>query len=87
MSEEETQLATALARCTMMPGTWDKRFARDIAAMAHQQPAKELTPNQRRTLMKLVVRYRRQIADERLVKVAEQSLTPPAALNSPSDPD
>lgn len=74
MTNEETQLADALVRCRFQPASFDKRFARDIAAMAHQQPAKELTENQRRCLMKLVVRYRRQIEDERLVRLAEEAL-------------
>lgn len=47
----------SLARCKFMPGTFDKRFARDLAATPENYT---LTPKQRETLWRLVVRYRRQ---------------------------
>lgn len=31
MTQTEMQIVLALARCTMMPGSWDKRFIRDLA--------------------------------------------------------
>ena len=74
MTPEEIQLAEALVRCSHYPGTWSKRFARDIAAQAHTHPAKELTPNQRVWLYTLVAGRKKNIPAE-LVKLAQQRLT------------
>ena len=69
MTADEAQLAYALARCKMVPGSYNKRFSRDLAGMAHQ--GKDLTDPQRRNLLKLVIRYRRQIPAD-LVELAKQ---------------
>jgi len=48
----------ALARCTFLPGSWNKRFAKGLAA---QPEGTLITVKQRQCLWKLVHRYRRQM--------------------------
>lgn len=48
----------ALARCSFLPGSWDKRFARDMAATAEDY---RLTAKQRQCLWKMAWKYRRQM--------------------------
>lgn len=56
-SETITAMRKALARCTFLPGSPHKRFARDLAAAI--DPV--LTEAQRRHLIRLCWRYRRQM--------------------------
>jgi hypothetical protein len=58
MTPAERTCADALARCTFLPGEYNKRFARNIAALPDD---KELSDKQRANLFRLVHRYRRQI--------------------------
>lgn len=51
--------AVALGRCTMLPGSWDKRFARDAAAIAERGGT--LTDSQARNVERLAWKYRRQM--------------------------
>lgn len=51
----------ALARVTYLPGSADKRFARDMAARKAINPDYEMSERQRAYLRRLVHRYRRQI--------------------------
>lgn len=73
MTDTEKTLAHALAACCFMPGIGTKRFARDMAARAALAEAPPLTPAQRRYLLTATVRYRRQIAAEK-VALAEREL-------------
>jgi len=57
-------IAKALARCTFVPGCWDKRFARAMAALADHNPDWEFTERQRASLIRLAHKYRRQVATE-----------------------
>lgn len=50
-------MVAALCRCSLLPGSWDKRF---ISSMA-QTPPDKTTEKQRATIIRLVHRYRRQI--------------------------
>lgn len=61
MTPDQISMATALARVTMRPAVATKRFARDMADLATQQPDKPLTQRQAQYLAEAVVRYRRQI--------------------------
>lgn len=61
MSDEEREAATALSKCTFVPGTPPKRFARDMASAARHKPDLELTDGQRKYLFDLLHRFRRQI--------------------------
>lgn len=58
MTEAELRAARTLSSCRFAPATFDRRFARDVAAF----PAEAvLTPKQRACLWRLVHRYRRQL--------------------------
>lgn len=59
MSSYQTICIQNLARCRFAPATWDKKFARDLAA---KPEGVILTPKQRANLYRLVVRYRKQLA-------------------------
>lgn len=61
MGEKERELCLALARCTMLPGSQHKRFARDLARAAKSDPERELSERQRQHLLRLAWRYRRQM--------------------------
>ena len=47
--------AAALARCSFLPGSWDKRFVRDVASL------KTHTPLQAANIDRLAWKYRRQL--------------------------
>jgi hypothetical protein len=49
--------AKLLSGCTLLPGSYNKRFARDVAIQ------RQMTPKQYRLLWALCFRYRRQIHD------------------------
>jgi hypothetical protein len=61
MTEYERELSAALASCTFLPGSSDKRFCRDMAATARATPDAELTPRQRHYLEILAWKFRRQL--------------------------
>ena len=62
----EQRAVTALARCRLLPGSWNKRFIRSLGG----QPTLNLSPKQSSCLWKLVRHYRRQLPGE-LVGIAE----------------
>lgn len=66
MTDRESEAATALAKCTFLPGFWDKRFVQNMAVVT------EATERQIEWLWLLVWRYRRQIGDADLVAEAER---------------
>lgn len=53
--------AKSLAACTMCPGSWEKRFSRDMASIATARPEMILTSKQIEWLNKLSWRFRRQM--------------------------
>lgn len=55
--EKLDRMRVALGQCTFLPGCSHKRFARDIQYV----PAEKLTERQRRHLVRLAWRYRRQM--------------------------
>lgn len=61
MTELQRLRAHALAQCTMCPGSWEKRFARDMASIATANPSQPLTPKQVEWISKLSWRFRRQM--------------------------
>lgn len=69
MTDDEKRAALALEKCTYLPGSFEKRFARDMAGIA--RGTAEITVKQRGWLWKQVHRYRRQIGDAELVRLAE----------------
>lgn len=60
--EDELAMAAALARCSFTPGSWDKRFARDVAAQL--RATAYITQRQAESLRQMVHRYRRQLPPE-----------------------
>lgn len=50
-------MRTALSHCTFLPGSPPKRFARQVA----QMPLENVTEGQRRHVIRLAYRYRRQM--------------------------
>ena len=61
MTSAERQIALALAGCTFLPGSWQKRFARDMAATATHAPDHPLSERQTAWLIRLAHIYRRQL--------------------------
>ncbi|MBB4199066.1 hypothetical protein CCR94_16350 [Rhodoblastus sphagnicola] len=51
------QILAALARCSFLPGRWDKRFVNSML----QKPFEKWTKRQKETVLRLVNKYRRQI--------------------------
>lgn len=62
MTPEQITKAKLLYQCTYLPGSFEKRFARDMFAVADLNPSKELTPKQSEWLDKQFFRYRNQIS-------------------------
>jgi hypothetical protein len=60
MTDDEVRMARALGACRFAPATFDKRFARDIAARA-EKPEPTITEAGAACLRAKVHRYRRQI--------------------------
>lgn len=61
MTDEQRKIAAALWRCTFLPGSHDKRFARDMAARAAMASPPDLTEKQAAHLARLAYKYRRQM--------------------------
>lgn len=61
MTAAERLAARALWGATLLPGSFDKAFARDMAERAEQADAAPLTERQAATLWALAHRYRRQL--------------------------
>jgi len=60
-TDEQRRKAALLSRCTFLPASWDKRYARDIWALA-QDADGGLTEKQAAHLERMYWRYRRQIS-------------------------
>lgn len=60
-SDIEREISKRLSFVTCLPGTFDKRFCRDIKHVCHSPEG--ITENQRDILYKLLKKYRRQIAN------------------------
>lgn len=57
MTSGERDIATALGSCSFLPGSFDKRFARQL----QERKEKPMTEKGRAMMLKLAVKYRRQI--------------------------
>jgi len=64
---EYGRVARALARCTLLPGCWDKRFSRAMSAIADVDPGWPFTERQRASLLRLAHKYRRQLKTEIII--------------------
>lgn len=69
MTELDRRAAKALRACVFVPGTWPKRFARDMACIADTTGM--ITTKQRLALCRQCWRYRRQIADREVLAWAK----------------
>ncbi len=69
MTDLEVRAACALARCTFVPGSSPKSFARNMAAIAGG--SKQITEGQRAYLWSAVWHFRRQIKDKDVLVMAE----------------
>jgi hypothetical protein len=77
MTSEQIRKAKLLNQCTYLPGSFEKRFARNIAAMSEYNPTKELTEKQALWLEKQFYRYRNQISKaDKKVKALLKNLKP-----------
>lgn len=75
MTDDEQSMALALSRCTFVPGSFAKRFARDLGQIADaDEPC--ITEKQAALLRKQVVHYRRQIPGAVVALVQQETLTP-----------
>lgn len=61
MTEQQQKDFIRLAQCTFLPGSPQKRFVRDMAAIARNNPAYELSDRQSQWLDKLMHSYRKQL--------------------------
>ena len=59
MTDEQRKMVDELAGCTFIPGSYHKRFVRDMITRLD----KDLTEKQAAFLVKLRVKYRRQITN------------------------
>lgn len=75
MTPGEVRLALALGRARFTPGTFDKRFCREVAAEA-REAMPNVTERQAALLRRLVTRYRRQIRATDLEDADRYLLTP-----------
>ena len=55
--------AKALANCTFLPASWDKRFARDMARQANAETP-VFSEKQIENINRLAWKYRRQISEK-----------------------
>ncbi len=69
MTDIEARSAKALGRARFAPGTFDKRFARNVAG---QVTERLITDKQAVLMWELVHRYRRSIEDEELLEIAKK---------------
>lgn len=69
LDETDRLLIQNLRRCSFLPASFDKRFARNVGHIA-DRTAGELTDRQRSCLNSLVYRYRRQIPAPIVAKAA-----------------
>lgn len=61
MTDIEKSIAINLNKCRYMPGSFEKRFARDMAFVAENNPTIDLTEKQREQLYRQLKRYRKQL--------------------------
>lgn len=61
MTADEIKIARALYHCSMLPGTFDKRFIADMYSNSQKQMPKQLSDKQNEILFRLCYKYRNQI--------------------------
>jgi hypothetical protein len=79
MTDIEYRAIGELAGCSFLPATFDKRIARQWYEMSQRDMLKPMTEKGRAMLWRLVWKYRRQIADKKIVEYAALITDVPAA--------
>ena len=62
MTDEEKDLANRLSFCRFLPGSWDKRFVRDM--VLHVSLGEGITQQQAEWLAKTAYKFRVQLAEQ-----------------------
>lgn len=62
---ELSEQISALRKCTFLPGSYDKRFVRDVGSCLDNMPEKELTERQVTYIKTLYHKYRKQIQNHK----------------------
>lgn len=86
VDETDRLLVAALGRCSFLPASFDKRFAKAMVAIAGRADG-ALTVRQRSRLNALVYRYRRQIAATIVAKAALRLAEEQAAFRLRQPPE
>jgi hypothetical protein len=84
MTPFEIRLATALANCSFLPGSSQKRFCRNMGDIARLSPDKELSLRQRHYMELMAWRYRRQLPEDCVPHAKPLDL--PAVVKPPKGP-
>jgi hypothetical protein len=80
VTQYEIELATYLGRLSFLPGSAQKRFARDIAFHAATMPDKEISLRQRHYMELMAWRYRRQLPSRFVPETKPLNLPPKVKL-------
>lgn len=73
MTEDQKTMALHLGVCTFVPGSYDKRFAKNMWFLATENADQAITDRQHSCLCRLTYRYRRQIPKD-VVAIAERHI-------------
>jgi hypothetical protein len=84
MTPFEIRLATALANCSFLPGSSQKRFCRNMGDIARLSPEKELSLRQRHYMEIMAWWYRRQLPNDCVPHAKPLNL--PAVVKPPKVP-
>lgn len=57
------RMVRALEGCTFLPGSWDKRFVRDMSG----KPDSAMTSKQKASVLRMVQKFRRQLSVEIII--------------------
>lgn len=68
MTDQQQRWIAQLARCTFLPGSWEKRFVRDLATFPQER---ELTERQAAALARVAWRYRKQRGEPNMARPAD----------------
>ncbi len=85
LTDLDRAAAFQLADCTFRPGSFEKRFARDIASLVALGRA-VLTPRQLYYLWKLCYRFRRQLTGPVRAEAERRHAPPPAVAKGFKQP-
>lgn len=61
MTNDEQTICKAIGTVRFLPGSWDKRFANNMAALAVSDPQVELSAGMKEWIYRILYKYRRQL--------------------------